>query len=1029
MGQARRSQIGYMVYNKCPGFHRPWHHRNVVVRIIRILASVFFIQFTIPASAVLELTPEEQAWIIANPVVSAGVDPEFAPYEFIDEAGVYSGIGAEYLVLITESTGLEFLVEPDLTWEQAFTGTWKKTLDIHPLLTRTEERLLSLDFTRAYVRNTYVIITRSDHSPISNESDLKGESVVLVDGYSVSELVMKHEPEIVPNYVDAQLKSLLEVAAGRSSATIGHLGSLTNLIQTHNLSNLKVSAFTGFQTEGMSIAVRKDWPLLRNILDKALSSISAEQHNVIYQRWLPVDHEVEFDYSSIRNYLIMVLALITIILLWNRILSRQVNQRTDQFKGELLRRDESEQRFLSLFDNAPEAIVVVDSASGHFVEVNSKAEQQFGLSKKELTKRCLWDFASSLSKEKSSKELIQAMLAAAQKGERPVAEWFLNNSSHKKHLCEVRLVRMPSVDHEQVRCSIIDISDRKKTEESLKQAAGVFANTTEGILISDAETRILRVNQAFTEITGYSAEQVIGKKIRLLLSEEHDCEFFNDWRDKLNIQGRWQGELYFRKNSGQVFPSQQNVSCVRDEDGKTLQYISIFSDISEKKMSEQQLQKLAHYDLLTGLPNRLLFNQCLARALSASRSHNQLLALLFLDLDHFKHINDSLGHPVGDAVLQQVATRLKATLREQDVVARLGGDEFVVLLENLSNKEMAAEVASKLIQAMEPAFKVDSKELNLTTSIGISVCKDELRDATTLIKNADSAMYSAKQNGRNNYQFYTPELTANAMERVTLGADLRRAVDHGDLEVWYQPQYYLETEIAFGAEALVRWRHPELGYVSPSKFIPIAEEQGLIKAIGRQVLESACGTMRQWLDQGLNLTQMAVNVSGHQIYSGEFDSIVKQVLEDNCLEPEYLQLEITESIIMERTQHTIALMSRLKALGISIAVDDFGTGYSSLSYLKQLPIDKLKIDRSFVMDIPQDANDEAIVSAIIGLGKSLKLEVIAEGVETEAQQQFLLREGCVQAQGYLKGKPVTADEFARAIKRSVKQYPNLYALK
>ncbi|MGB5466626.1 MAG: EAL domain-containing protein, partial [Sedimenticolaceae bacterium] len=389
----------------------------------------------------------------------------------------------------------------------------------------------------------------------------------------------------------------------------------------------------------------------------------------------------------------------------------------------------------------------------------------------------------------------------------------------------------------------------------------------------------------------------------------------------------------------------------------------------------------------------------------------------FLDLDHFKNINDSLGHPVGDAVLRLVAERLTQAVREEDTVARLGGDEFVVILEDLSHGEDAANVAEKLVEAMEHPFVIDGQELTLTTSIGIGLRDDAGDDSTTLLKNADSAMYHAKQAGRNQYQFYKPELTVAALQRVHLGGELRRALDRGEFEVWYQPLIRLSDGAVVGAEALLRWHHPERGLVPPGTFIPLAEEQGLIGPIGDMVLETACMQLRHWLDCGLSLEKISVNVSGHQLHKGDFAATVARNLQAARLSANQLELELTESTIMEHSKQSLGLMGRLKELGVTISVDDFGTGYSSLHYLKILPIDKLKIDRSFVKEVPQDASDVAIVRAIIALGQSLNLDVLAEGVETAEQQAFLVDEGCDEVQGYLFGRPLPPNEFVTVWQR------------
>lgn len=933
----------------------------------------------------LQLTALEQQWIAEYPVIRIGVDPDFAPYEFVNSSGEYEGMGADYLRLIEASTGLTFRLVPDLTWEQALAGSRQKTLDLHPLLTNTKKRRQFLLFTQPYIKDPYVVITRRGSPKVNHELALKGKAV----------------------------------AGGEVTATVGHLDSLTYQTQNNNLSNLKVAAVADFQSQGMGMAVRNDWPELVSILDKALAHVSDAQRNEINQRWVGIEQTLQVEYSEFRKYAFVVVLLLLAILLWIRTLRRTVSQRTAQVQQELKRRIESETRFLTLFENAPEAIVVADVETGRFDEVNANAERLFGLSRVQLIRRSIWELCPSLQADAvPSEQCFVEQAALAMQGKEPIFEWAYQQGNGDERPCEMRLVKMPAENRNLVRCSMIDISKRKANERDLTLAAKVFSNVSEGIVIADGELKILRVNQAFCDMTAYSAEQVIGQNLCEFMMRGDAPEFISECVEGLVTHGAWQGEVLFRNRAGNFFPTSQNISAVHDSDGKMVQSICLFSDISSKKMAEQRLQQLAHYDVLTGLRNRVSFNETLEHAVNLAKAQNQHLALLFMDLDHFKNINDSLGHPAGDALLKEVARRLSQTVHEADTVARLGGDEFVVLLEDLRQPELAANVANKLIKALAPAFLIEGRKLNITTSVGISLLQEGCNDPTSLIKNADSAMYHAKEAGRNNYQFYTPELTARAMERLTLGAELRHAMEQNELEVWYQPQYYLDTGVIFGAEALLRWRHPDKGFIPPDKFIPIAEEQGLINTLGLQVLQTACANMKKWLDEGLQLTIMAVNVSGHQTYVSDFDRQVREVLAQHELAPQYLQLEMTESVIMQRTQQSIELMERLKALGVSLAVDDFGTGYSSLSYLKRLPIDKLKIDRSFVMDIPEDANDEAIVRAIIALARSLNLEVISDGVESPLQEQFLYREGCKQGQGYLKSKPVPAEVFADLLRSS-----------
>ena len=558
---------------------------------------------------------------------------------------------------------------------------------------------------------------------------------------------------------------------------------------------------------------------------------------------------------------------------------------------------------------------------------------------------------------------------------------------------------------------VTDITEQHETQLELQLAASVFDGTAEGILIADANANILRVNPAFTEITGYDQNEVIGKNPRILKSNRHDMDFYRNIWKTLNETGHWTGEIWNRRKNGELYLVWQNLSVLRDIDNSVTQYISIFSDITERKAAEEHIARLAHYDALTHLPNRLLFQDRCHHAILKARRDNQRLAILFLDLDGFKDINDGLGHPVGDEVLRVVAERLSATVRDEDTVARLGGDEFVVVIENFTDNQDVAAIAEKLLQSIREPIEVNEHQFHLSISIGISLFPADGEDTTTLVRNADAAMYRAKEQGRNNFQFYTTELTTSAFERVLLENQLRHAIDNNELDLVYQPQLDLPRNKPIGIEVLLRWRHQHYGNIPPDRFISIAERSGLILPIGEWVLEKSCRQAKKWLDTGIEFGRLAINVSGAQIQRSEFFSTVKRVLSITGLDPKRLELEVTESFIMTQAEQGIRSLEALRAMGITLAIDDFGTGYSSLSYLKQLPIDRLKIDKSFVRDIPDDSNDLAITRAIIALGNSLQLKVIAEGVETDQQKTFLLQEGCHEAQGYLFSHPLTADQI------------------
>ena len=558
---------------------------------------------------------------------------------------------------------------------------------------------------------------------------------------------------------------------------------------------------------------------------------------------------------------------------------------------------------------------------------------------------------------------------------------------------------------------MLDITERKRMEERLQQAATAFDSSAEGITVTAPDGTIIAINRAFTEITGYSENEVIGRNSSLLQSGRQSKDFYREMWAAIGQNGRWQGEVWNKCKNGRIFPEWLTISAVKDTAGKLTHYVGVFSDITAIKTAYEQLDHLAHHDTLTGLPNRLLLEDRLHVALQRARREQAGLAVLFVDLDRFKTINDSLGHHVGDRVLCEVSGRFKQIIRESDTVARLGGDEFLILLEGFDDPAAASNVAEKILQNLREIAVSLEQEFFVGASIGISLFPQDGEDSATLIKHADVAMYRAKERGRNSYEFFTQELTDFSLDRFQMETDLRRAIERDELRVYLQPQFSLKTGRLIGAEALVRWRHPEQGLILPGKFIALAEESGLIVAIGEWVQHTACQYWAEWAKDGLKPGILSINVSGVEFRRGRIQETVRKVLDATGLSPTLLELEITESAIMSEAESSIAVLNELRAMGISLAIDDFGTGYSSLAYLKRLPLDKLKVDQSFVRGLPDDSDDCAIARAVIALGHSLQLMIIAEGVETQEQSEFLTREGCDEMQGYLRGKPMPIDEF------------------
>ena len=695
-------------------------------------------------------------------------------------------------------------------------------------------------------------------------------------------------------------------------------------------------------------------------------------------------------------------------------LAEALNQMSQTIRDNLETIFEGEVRFRSLVESTNDWVWVVDR-DGRYSYVSPQVKALLGYEPEEVIGRTPFDLMS----EEEAERVRRLFAAATREGK--VIESLENVNRHKDGypvVLETSGVPIFNAAGELQGFQGIDrdITARRQAEAELRLAASVFDGTNEAIMITDRRGTILRVNRAFADITGFSAEEAVGQTPRLMSSGCHDDAFFGDLWTSLRETGRWQGEIWNRRKSGERQLVWQSISSLRSEEGGISHYIAVFSDITERKVTEERVRHLAHYDVLTDLPNRLLFDERCAHALERAHRNRCLVGILFVDLDRFKHINDSLGHPIGDRVLREVGERFVHSVREEDTVARLGGDEFIVILEEIRSATDAALVAAKLLRVLEKSLEVEGYELRTTASVGISLYPQDGQDVTTLVKNADAAMYRAKAKGSNTYQFYTRDLTASALERVVLENELRRALEQDELTLFFQPQFSLRENRLIGAEALIRWAHPKKGLVTPDRFIHLAEESGLIVPLGEWVLNEATRQLAQWRGDGLVLDHIAVNVSPAQVDRQDFVAMVRQTLSETAIAPQQLELEVTESFLMANAGPDVSVLEELRSLGVSFAIDDFGTGHSSLSYLKRLPIDRLKIDRSFVRDIPQDPNAEAIVRAILALGRSLQITVLAEGVETREQLAFLVGEDCDGVQGRLFGEPMSASEFSSFVR-------------
>ena len=695
---------------------------------------------------------------------------------------------------------------------------------------------------------------------------------------------------------------------------------------------------------------------------------------------------------------------------------KQIEQRNDV----LLRRQQA------LMRSALEGIHIMD-AQGNIVETNDTFCQMLGYTREEMSGLNVADWDAQWSREELT-ERFEKMIHM---------DGALFETRHRRKdgsLIDVEVSTTGAEIDGQffLYASSRDITERKKNEESQRIAAVTF-DTQEAIMITTPDAKILRVNQAFHEVTGYSKDEVVGHNPRIFQSGRHDAAFYRAMWSALHATGKWSGEIWDKRRNGSIYPKMMTITAVHDNEHNLTHYVAVFRDISNRKKSEQEIHQLAFYDPLTALPNRRLLMDRLQQGLAASARNGRYGALLFLDLDHFKTINDTRGHATGDLLLIEATRRLLTCVREGDSVARLGGDEFVVLLEALGSEadEAASQtelVAEKIRYELDKPYMLSDFECHLTVSIGIGLFIDHEESAESLLQHADVAMYQAKSAGRNAIRFFDPQMQATLDARAALEADMRHALNKRQFCLLYQVQVD-NLQRTLGAEVLLRWDHPRYGLISPLQFIPLAEESGLIVPIGLWVLQTACAQLKAWQDNALtrDLT-LAVNVSGRQLHQTDFVAQVRHVLQESGAKPSRLKLELTESVVLENVEDTIAKMRELKLLGVSFSMDDFGTGYSSLQYLKRLPLDQIKIDQSFVRDITTDPNDAAIVQTIIAMTEALGLSVIAEGVETGEQLEFLDLRGCRAFQGYLFSKPVPLAQFEAALRGKYKSSRHSSAL-
>lgn len=733
--------------------------------------------------------------------------------------------------------------------------------------------------------------------------------------------------------------------------------------------------------------------------------------------------ELTYDLADIEHDLLWTYlwlgtaAVITNILFWfmiRLVLIRQREAKTLSNRTEELYSANAQLRLQAqIVDQTHDAIISTDS-QGRILSWNRGAEKLLGFAREEIQGEALQCLFSDEEYAFFQEEIFPPLLRTGQHE----GEARLRRKSGEHFAAHLSLSRLQDQkgNFSGMICYALDISERKKTEEWMRLAAKFLDNTTEALLVTDAAGTIIEVNTAFEEMAGFSRQEVLGQNPRILKSDRHDKAFYDKMWDQLRTKGHWQGEIWDRRKNGEIYPKWLSISAVNDERGNLTHYVAISADISDVKQNQERLEYLAHYDQLTGLPNRLLFNDRLQQAIRQASRDQQQVAVIVLDLDRFKEVNDSLGHSAGDALLVKVAALLNSNIRASDTVCRMGGDEFIIMMPAAGEADTVIDIVQKLINAFSQPFLINGNTVYITPSIGISMYPQDSQTQETLIKNADTAMYHAKREGRNNFQFYQESMYNAVLERLTLKNRLHQALEKGEFQLFYQVKVDSVTEEVVGAEALIRWLHPKDGFINPGRFIPLAEESDLILTIGQWVIREACVQSMMLQKIGLAPINISVNLSARQLHQQNMPEIIESILRETGLPAKYLSVEITESMLMQDVENTIKTLAAIKQMGLGIAIDDFGTGYSSLNYLKRFPIDTLKVDRSFVMDIAKDDDDRAVIVSIIGLAHNLKLKVVAEGVETREELEFLKAHDCDMIQGYYFSRPLPLQDFAAFLK-------------
>lgn len=951
----------------------------------------------------LNLTVQESAWLDANPVIKLGIDRKFAPYEWIDSNGAYTGIAADYIQLIEQR--LDVKIEPVLTkksWSEVLQAARDGEFDMMSCLVETKEREKYLSFSKPYLSSVAVIISEQSKGYVDSLDRLVGKTVAIHKGHYTNELLKRDYPAINIVNTPTIATALLMVAEGRADAFVGDATAASYTMKKERILNLSFSGHTDY-TSDFRMAVNKDNLLLVSIITKALASITEHEREAIYNHWSGLEVPSGIQPAELAKYIGAVFLLLLVFVYWNYRLR----------KSEQAHRI-SEQRFRDLVDTTDAIVFEADVEGMNFNSVSANAERLLGYHRQDWIREGFWQ--AHIHPQDRQQAIDFSHNETRQQRDHVFEYRFTNKQGAVVWLRHMVNVVLHNRQPRWLRGVLLDITDQKMAEQLVLKSELRFRELIESLPAIavqgyDEERRVVYWNDGSTDLYGYSNTEAMGRLMEDLIippqAKEQVIKRHQTWlRSECSIPAE---ELELLHKSGVRIPVLSSHVILSFEGKREIYCIDI--SLAEQKKAHEQLAHMAHFDPLTQLPNRATFYDRLAFHMKNSSRSGRKVAVLLMDLDHFKEINDTLGHDHGDLLLKQAAKRLESCIRETDTVARLGGDEFTIIIGELDDFVVVERIAQNILQQMREPFNLHQNKAYVSASIGIAIYPCDADSIDMLLKNADQAMYAAKSKGRNSFLYFTPAMEEHAQQRRLLVNDLRNALSSQQFELFYQPIIDFNSGVVTKAEALIRWHHPERGLVSPVDFIPLAEETGLILEIGDWVFSQAVEQAANWQAQGYHI-QVSINTSPVQFRSDECDLepwFAK--LEAMHLNGAAVNIEITEGGLMEASIAVTEKLLAFKDAGIEVSLDDFGTGYSSLSYLKRFHIDYLKIDQSFVRNLQADSNDHALCEAIIVMAHKLDMKVIAEGVETEQQRDLLIAAGCDYGQGYLFSKPVPVNEF------------------